>query len=109
MLPVISYDINDIDCNNYFIYDCVGAHRDTRYYDLIIIKEPDLIGSIIYPDPLIKLVDGHRMVICRLALDDNWWIVPCSPQSNPDIDDIGPFKTMGDAIFHITLVGTQYK
>lgn len=89
---------------NYHISDeYYGYHRDTLYYSLVCRTRNEAIPEIVYRE-----IDGICVVVCKLESDNNWWIVYASPQDETNIDDIGPFTELEDAIMNLYLLSTPH-
>lgn len=94
------YNINMMaEYSNYSMFTSVGPHRDCQWYDLVKYKDSS--------NPLVGVIDGYDMVVCRLSRDGQWWVVPQSENHESHIDDIGPFENLGDAVLHLKLHSTK--
>lgn len=92
---------NSVECPNYVTYGH-GPHRQWQWYD--VVGRPSRSH---HPWPVVGVIDGYSMVVCRVSHDEKWWIVPQSEDNELNIDDIGPFETMSDAILHLKLSSTE--
>ncbi len=94
-----THNVYDWEYPNYTLHDIAGDHRDGHYYNLVLLAPSR--------DVLVGVIDGLRVVICKVSFNDDWWIVPQAGDDEPNMDDIGPFETMGDAILHLKLYSTE--
>lgn len=77
--------------NQFVIHDSHGPHRDTEYDKLA--STPGVHYHI----------DGMRLVIVRLTMDNKWWVVPDSMKYEDHFTDLGPYDTISDACIILRL------
>lgn len=90
----MEYNIYTWDLPNYSLGDWMGEHGNLIFYDMVLRKETH--------SPLRGVIDVDR-VVCRLSVDEKWWIVAYYDYDIEGNPDIGPFDTLEDALVHFKL------
>ena len=81
----------------YTIIEEVGTHRECKYYELVgEMRDGNLVT-------LFRSIAGVEVALCRITRDHKWWIIPAYGQDDENIDDIGPYDDLEDALMHLYL------
>lgn len=71
-----------------------GYHGQHRYYDMVEMS-----------DGFVRTIDNIPYVLCRLSLDNNWWILPDVYDELLETTNIGPYEDIDHALIEFMMRG----